>query len=98
MNARFVEMRGDINALGTRVDALAGQIKFGATVFAATMAVVVGLIAVLHAGEPAAPSQVTTAPTPVVVYAVPWPNGDPSALGGLPGTVPSEPATEESPR
>ena len=61
------------------------------------IAVVVGLIAVLHAGEPAPPPQVAAAPTPVVVYAVPWPNGNPSTVGALPVAVPSEPATEEAP-
>ena len=90
-------------AVETKIDALAEQIKFGATMFGIAMALVVGMmaatwgmIAVLHAGEPAAPTPVAAAPAPpVIVYASPWPNGASPAVAGPP-SVSAAPATGDS--
>ena len=90
-----VELKSETKALRDGIDALAGQIRFGATVFGVTTAATLALIAMLHAGEPAAPAQAAT--PPVVVYAVPWPNGGAPVAPGLPAPVPP-PATEASPQ
>lgn len=108
MDVRFVELEAKMDvrftAVETKIDALAEQIKFGATMFGIAMALVVGMmaatwgmIAVLHAGEPAAPTPVAAAP-PVIVYASPWPNGASPAVAGPPASVSAAPTTEESPR
>ena len=49
IHAMRADLRGDIQALGARLDGFDGQFKFGFGLLAAMLAVVIGMIGVLHA-------------------------------------------------